>query len=106
MVNISQVTWSEHMAIGTWSQITGARGSGCAACWLLRGAHPTVAVLAFNRPFEVAGCGVRGAEVSALSYFALPYGSHWLSLTGCWHYTLSVVAFGHFAYLALHHTYV
>ena len=91
MVNISQITWSEHMAIGTWSQITGARGSGCAACWLLRGAHP-VAVLAFNRPFEVAGCGVRGAEVSTLSYFALPYGSHWLSLTA-WLLALHVVSF-------------
>lgn len=37
------------------------------------------------------GAGVRGAEVSALSYFALPYGSHWLSLTA-WLLALHVVS--------------
>lgn len=52
----------------------------------------------------------QSTEVSALNYFELPYGSHWLSLTA-WLLALHVVsfrfrialAFGHFALQAFLH---
>ena len=77
MVNISQITWSEQH--GNWHMVSNHR------CREVPGG-PRARV----REVQV-GAGVRGAEVSALSYFALPYGSHWLSLTA-WLLALHVVS--------------